>query len=141
MTDTPPTIRCATETPNTFPVNLEVRTHTFQSDVGPSSGSEDSAPGPHDYFDSALAACKALTATWYARKHQMPLERVETKVERNDAEERRGKYVLKVHLAFHGPLSADQRSRLYNAVAACPVHKLMTTTDVVIETAPLEGSP
>ena len=141
MTDTPPTIRCATETPNAFPVKLEVRTHTFRSDVGPSSGSEDSAPGPHDYFDSALAACKALTATWYARKHQMPLERVETRVERNDAEERRGKYVLKVHLAFHGPLSAYQRSRLYNAVAACPVHKLMTTTDVVIETAPLEGSP
>jgi putative redox protein len=69
----------------------------------------------------------------------MPLERVEARVERNDAEERRGKYVLKVHLAFHGPLSADQRSRLYAAVAACPVHKLMTTTDVVIETSPLAG--
>src|SRR5256885_12172617 len=104
MTDTTPTIRCATETPNAFPVKLDVRAHTFRSDVGPGSGSEDSAPGPHDYFDGALAACKALTAVWYARKHQMPLERVETRVERNDAEERRGKYVLKVHLAFHGPL-------------------------------------
>lgn len=139
MTDSAPTIRCATETPNSVPVILEVRRHTFRSDVGPSSGSVDSAPGPHDYFDAALVACKALTATWYARKHQMPLERVETRLERNDAEERRGKYVLKVSLAFHGPLSAEQRSRLYTAVAACPVHKLMTTTDVVIETAPLEG--
>jgi putative redox protein len=134
-----PTIQCETEVPREFPVQLHVRTHTFRSDVGASSGSKDSAPGPHDYFDAALAACKALTATWYARKHQMPLERVETRVERNDAEERRGKYVLKVHLAFYGPLSPDQRSRLYAAVAACPVHKLMTTTDVVIETAPLAG--
>ncbi len=135
----PNTITCGTPLANSYPVQVQVRGHTFRSDVGVSSGSTDSAPGPHDYFDAALAACKALTATWYARKHQIPLERVETRVERNDAEERRGKYVLKVHVAFHGPLSADQRSRLYNAVAACPVHKLMTTTDVIIETAPLEG--
>jgi putative redox protein len=134
------TIYCATEVPKSFPVEVRVRNHTFRSDVGPSSGSADSAPGPHDYFDAALAACKALTATWYARKHEMPLERVETYVERNDAEERRGKYTLKVTLAFYGPLSAEQRTRLYAAVGACPVHKLMTTTNVVIETAPLDGN-
>lgn len=135
-----PAVHCATEAPGAFPVGIRVREHHFRSDVGTSSGSTDSAPGPHDYFDAALAACKALTATWYARKHQMPLERVESRVERNDTEERKGKYGLKVRLAFHGPLSADQRSRLYAAVAACPIHKLMTTTDIVVETAPLEGA-
>jgi putative redox protein len=133
-----PRIDCATETPNTFPQRIQVRGHSFRSDVGPSSGSTDSAPGPHDYFDAALAACKTLTATWYARRHQIPLERVESHVERNDSEERRGRYVLKVRMAFHGALSDDQRSRLYAAVAACPIHKLMSTAEVVIETAPLE---
>jgi len=132
------TVTCATEAPNAYPVQIQVRGHTFRSDVGVGSGSTDSAPGPHDYFDAALAACKALTATWYARKHQMPLERVETRVERDDSEERRGKYLLKVHIAFHGPLSPEQRLRLYAAIGACPIHKLMTTTDVVIETAPME---
>ena len=132
-----PTVECGTEVPNSYPQRLAVRNHTFRSDVGPSSGSTDSAPGPHDYFDAALAACKALTATWYARKNQIPLERVETRVERNDSEERQGKYVLRLRVAFHGPLSEDQRARLYKAVGACPIHKLMTTTDVVIETAPL----
>ena len=135
----PNTITCGTEVANAYPVQLQVRSHTFRSDVGVSSGSTDAAPGPHDYFDAALAACKALTATWYARKHQMPLERVETRVERNDADERRGKYVLMVRVAFHGPLSPEQRSRLYAAVGACPIHKLMTSTEVVVETAPLEG--
>ncbi|HLY74426.1 MAG TPA: OsmC family protein [Planctomycetota bacterium] len=133
-----PSLLCETEVPNSFPMRLRVRAHTFRSDVGASSGSTDSAPGPHDYFDAALAACKALTATWYARKHQMPLERVETRIERNDSEERRGKYTLKVHLSFQGPLTPDQRSRLYAAVAACPIHKLMTSAEVVVETAPLE---
>ena len=133
----PNTVESATATPNAFPQTLRVRSHTLRADVGPAAGGEDSAPGPHDYFDAALAACKALTATWYARKHQMPLERVESRVERDDAEERKGRYVLRVRLAFHGPLTDDQRAKLYNAVAACPIHKLMTTTDVVIETAPL----
>ena len=130
-------IDCQTETPNTFPQTLHVRAHTFRADVGTAEGGTDSAPGPHDYFDASLAACKALTATWYARRQNIPLERVETHVERDDREERSGKYVLKVRVAFHGPITEEQRAKLYAAVAKCPVHKLMTTTEVVIETAQL----
>jgi putative redox protein len=103
-------IDCETETPNTLPQTLHVRAHTLRADLAASDGGTDSAPGPHDYFDAALAACKALTATWYARKHSLPLERVETHVERD-------------------------------AVGKCPIHKLMTTTDVIVETAPLGETP
>jgi putative redox protein len=131
-------IDCETEHPSAFPQILHVRRHTFHADVAEAMGSTDSAPGPHDYFDASLAACKTLTATWYARKHGMALERVESHVERDATEERDGKYVLKVRLGFHGKLTEDERSRLYAAVAKCPIHKLMTATDVVIETAPLE---
>jgi len=130
-------IDCQTESPGTSPLTLSVRGHTFRADMSASDGGTDSAPGAHDYFDASLAACKALTATWYARKQNIPLERVETHVERDDREERSGRYVLKVRVAFHGPLTDEQRAKLYAAVARCPVHKLMTTTDVVIETAPL----
>jgi putative redox protein len=126
-----------TERANEFPQVLHVRAHTLRSDVGAAEGGTDSAPGPHDYFDAALAACKTLTATWYAKKNGIPLERVESHVERDDTGERQGTYVLKVRLAFHGPLSEEQRAKLYGAVARCPIHKLMTTTDVRIETAPL----
>jgi putative redox protein len=130
-------IDCETERPNEYPQRIQVRSHTLRADVGEALGSTDSAPGPHDYFDAALAACKTLTATWYAKKNGIPLERVESHVERDDSRERQGVYVLKVRLAFHGPLTDEQRHRLYNAVAKCPVHKLMTTTEVEIETAPL----
>lgn len=132
------TIDCETERANEFPQVLHVRSHTLRSDVGAESGGRDEAPDPHDYFDAALAACKALTATWYAKKNGIPLERVETHVERDASEERHGKYVLRVRVAFHGPLSDEQRRRLYDVVGRCPVHKLMTTTDVAIETAPLQ---
>ena len=134
------TVDCETTRANEYPVTLRVREHSFSADVTAASGSSDAAPGPHDYFDAALAACKALTATWYAKRHAIPLERVEAHVERDDSKERQGTYVLKVRVAFHGPLSSEERERLHAAVARCPVHKLMTTTDVIIETAPLQDS-
>lgn len=127
-------VDCATLQANEYPQELHVRSHTLHADVGPESGSTDSAPSPHDYFDSALAACKALTAVWYARRHGIPLERVATRVERDDSEERKGKYRLRVHLDFQGPLSGEQLATLARAVAACPVHKLMTRTEIEIET-------
>jgi putative redox protein len=128
-------VECATEQPNGYPQVLHTRTHTFRADVGADDGSTDSAPSPHDYFDAALAACKALTATWFARRHDIPLERVETHVERDDSEERRGKYRLRVRITFHGPLSDAQRDALTRAVAACPIHKLMTRAEIAIDTA------
>ena len=127
-------VDCETETPNEFAQIVTTRGHTFRADVGPSLGSTDTAPGPHDFFDAALVACKTLTAVWYARRHQMPLERVEAHVERDDTEERKGRYVMNLRVAFHGPLSDEQRTRLYAAVGACPIHKLMTTAEIVINT-------
>ena len=135
MSEIPPnTIDCQTERANEAPVVLRVRTHTFRADVGPASGSTYSAPGAHDYFDAALAACKAHTATWYAKRRGIPLERVESHVERDDSEERAGKYRLRVRVTFHGPMTDDQRAALHRAVGACPIHKLMTTSEIEIET-------
>ncbi|MDB4971305.1 MAG: hypothetical protein JWN44_6994 [Myxococcales bacterium] len=130
-------IDCETERPGEYSQLLHVRQHLLRADLAQSSGGQDSGPGAHDYFDAALAACKTLTATWYAKKHGFPLERVESHVERDDSAERKGIYKLTVRLAFHGPLDDEQREKLYIAVAHCPIHKLMTTTDVIIETVPL----
>jgi putative redox protein len=132
------TVDCETERPNEYRQRLVVRAHELHADMGEDEGGHDSAPGAHDYFDVALAACKTLTATWYARKNGIPLERVESHVERDASEERAGRYKLKVRLAFHGPMTDEQRSRIYAAIGRCPVHKLMTSTEVIIETAPLE---
>ncbi len=131
-------VDCESERPNEFPQTVHLRKHVFRADVMSDSGSTDSAPGPHDYFDTALATCKALTAIWFAKKNAIPLERVESHVERDDGEERKGIYTLKVRLAFHGPLTDEQRTRLFAAVERCPIHKLMTTSEVRVVTAPLE---
>jgi putative redox protein len=134
-------VHCTTEEPGGNRHRIEVRAHELHADLVTSEGGDDSAPGAHDYFDASLAACKALTAVWYAKKNGFPLERVESHVERDDSEERSGRYKLLVRIALHGPLDDEQRSRIYAAVARCPVAKLMTTSEVLIETAPLEPAP
>ena len=128
------TVDVETVHPNEYPQTVRVRAHTLQADVGPDAGGNDTAPGPHDYFDVALATCKAATAMWYAKRRAIPLERVETHVERDATAERAGVYRLRVQVTFHGPLSDEQRAALERAIAACPIHKLMTTTEVEIET-------
>ena len=119
--------------------------HTLHADVAPGRVGQHRllAPGPHDYFDTALASCKALTAIWYARHNQIPLERVETHVERDNCAGE-AKEVTSIKLEgqvfepVHGPLlTEEQKKRLYAAVSRCPIHKLMTTSEVIIETAPL----
>src|SRR5258706_10171186 len=115
------------------PVTVRVRNHTFTADASLAAGGQDAAPGPHDYFDSALAACKAITAMWYAKRHGIPLERVESHVESDDSHERTGVYKLRVRVDLVGPLTDEQRAQLQRAIAACPIHKLMTTSDVQIE--------
>jgi len=115
---------------------LHVGAHTLHADISREQGGESSAPGAHDYFDASLAVCKALTTVWYSKKHGMALERVETKVERDDSRERQGTYGLRVKLAFHGALSPEERQRLYAVVGHCPIHKLMTTTESEITTEP-----
>jgi putative redox protein len=129
-------VHCETETAGGFQHALHIRAHTLHADASVAGGGSDAAPNPHDYFDAALAACKAITAQWYARKHGIPLERVDTRVERDDADERKGIYRLRLRVELHGPLSDEQRQAVLRAIAACPVHKLMTTTDVQIETVP-----
>jgi putative redox protein len=130
-------IHCETESTGHFRAVLRVDEHELHADIPSASGGESSAPGPHDYFDASLAACKALTASLYAKQKGIPLEHVEIHVDRDSSREREGVYTLKVRVAFRGPLDEAQKQRLYNVVARCPIHKLMTATEVIVETAPL----
>jgi len=130
-------VDCKTEVAGAFRQVIQVDAHTLHADVTPALGGQDSAPGAHEYFDVSLATCKALTATWYAKKNGIALDRVEVHVERDASREREGTYVLNVALAFFGGLSDAEKQKLHDVAGRCPIHKLMTTTTVEIQTKPL----
>jgi len=113
---------------------VQVRSHELAVDVAPGSGGEDSGPDPHDLYDAALGACKALTVLWYAKRKGMPVETIDVGVTRDASGEREGIYRLATTLEIGGELSPAQRAELLSVAAKCPVHKLMTTADTQITT-------
>ena len=117
---------------------VSIRSHELAVDEGPDNGGEDLGPTPHDLYDSALGACKALTVLWYARRKGLPLGDVRATVERDDRDERAGTYRLSVTLALGGPLDAAQRAELLAVAEKCPLHRLMTkvTTEIRTELTP-----
>lgn len=55
-----------------FRHSVNINNHELFTDLPKSLGGDDSAPSPHDYFDAALASCKALTVKLYAQKKTFP---------------------------------------------------------------------
>jgi putative redox protein len=116
----PMTVTVNTVSSEGFRHSVQIDDHELFADVPPSAGGEGSAPEPHDYFDAALGACKALTLKLYAKK--------------------KGQYALHVKLTLKGVLTDAQREELHRVADRCPIHKLMTTSDVSIETHLSEGA-
>jgi putative redox protein len=135
------TITVNTLSSNGYRHSVEINDkHELFTDLPVDLGGEDSAPDPHDYFDTALGACKALTLKLYAKQHDIPLTGVTVAVKHDSSQEREGKYHLSVELTLKGMLSDEQRTLLHRIADRCPVHKLMTTTEVTIETHLTEGA-
>lgn len=132
------TIRVTRDQSGLMKHRVTIREHTLTADVDADSGGEDAGPSPHDLYDSALGACKALTLLWYAKRKQIPVEDIEVAVERDDSQERNGTYRLKTLISITGNVSDEQRAELLNVASKCPLHRLMTQITTEIETAWLE---
>ncbi|MBO9689643.1 OsmC family protein [Roseateles chitosanitabidus] len=114
---------------------LSIRDHRLIADQSVEGGGEDAGPDPHEFYDSALGACKALTVLWFARRKGIPVEDVLVEVERDGSQERQGVYKLKTSLTFVGDqLTDEHRQQLLAVAEKCPVHKLMTQVTTEIET-------
>jgi putative redox protein len=113
---------------------VQIRNHSFTADVSEAEGGADTGPSPHDLYDAALGACKALTVMWYARKKGIPVEDIQTRIEREDSQERSGVYKLAAKLQIKGDLTDAQLQELHAVAQKCPVHKLMTTVTTEITT-------
>ena len=103
---------------------VHIRAHDLVADGSVEEGGADSGPSPHDLYDAALGACKALTVLWYARRKGLPVEDVQTVVERDAT-----------RLQVSGDLTDAQIAELETVAQKCPVHKLMTTVTTEISTS------
>jgi putative redox protein len=113
---------------------VAVGTHRFPADEPATVGGGDAGPTPYDLLGAALGACVSMTVRMYAARKAWPLERISVDVSHAkihaadcaDCETREGKVdELRVSLTFEGSLDEEQRARLIEIAAKCPVHRTL----------------
>jgi len=113
---------------------VHIGPHLISADGTLEEGGSDAGPSPHDLYDAAISACKALTVVWYAKRKNIPVEDVRVTLERDASDERKGVYRLATTLHVTGALTDAQREELLTVAQKCPIHKLMTAVTTEITT-------
>ena len=113
---------------------IHIREHQLLADVSVADGGGDEGPNPHDLYDAALGACKALTVMWFAKKKGFAVDTVHTEVVSDSSQERNGIYKLSARLVVSGAVSDAELAQLAAVAEKCPVHKLMTSVTTEITT-------
>jgi putative redox protein len=113
---------------------VHIGPHLISADGTLEEGGSDAGPSPHDLYDAAISACKALTVVWYAKRKNIPVEDVRVTLERDASDERKGVYRLATTLHVTGALTDTQREELLTVAQKCPIHKLMTAVTTEITT-------
>ena len=117
---------------STFSVDIEVSGHAITGDEPVASGGEDVGPAPYDLLLAALGECTVMTVRWYAQREGWKLERAEARLT-HVKEGKTDRFVK--HITLHGDeLTAEQRAKLIEIAAKCPVQRTLEGTPV-IETA------
>jgi putative redox protein len=103
---------------------VEVRDHTVAADEPKKQGGDDSAPSPQELLAAALASCTAITMEMYAERKGWELGDLSVDVNYEPAQ--RGsptRFTMVVN--FPKELPEDQRERLMQIGAKCPVHRVL----------------
>jgi putative redox protein len=119
---------------------IHIRRHELIADVSAAEGGADEGPSPHDLYDAAVGACKALTVMWFAKKKGITVDDVRSEVQSDATQERAGVYRIHSKLVISGSMTDAEFAQLAAVAEKCPVHKLMTTVTTEITTT-VERAP
>jgi putative redox protein len=104
--------------------DVEVRAHEVLADEPRANGGEDAAPSPQELLAASLASCTAITMEMYARRKGWNVGDAEVEVTYEPAQ--RGsptRFAMEIRLPKELP--EDQRERLMQIAAKCPVHRTL----------------
>ena len=117
-----------------FAQDVEIRTHHVTADEPEDNGGDDSGPSPQELLAASLASCTAITVEMYAKRKGWNVGDVSVDVDYEPAQ--RGsptRFAMSVKLPKELP--EDQRERLMQIAAKCPVHRTLEGEVMFEETA------
>jgi putative redox protein len=103
---------------------VEIREHELTADEPKDHGGEDSGPSPQELLAASLASCTAVTMEMYAVRKGWDVGEVTVDVNYEPAH--RGsptRFEMTVNLSKEVP--EEQRERLMQIAAKCPVHRTL----------------
>ena len=107
-----------------FRQSVTVRTHVVTADEPRDLGGEDAGPKPEELLAASLASCTAITMEMYARRKGWDVGEIEVQVDYEPAH-RGSPTRFDMVIRFPGGVPSDQRERLLQVAAKCPVHRTL----------------
>lgn len=108
--------------------------HALVADEPMSVGGTNEGPSPYDLLAAALATCTTMTLKMYASHKKLSLRSVTAQVRHGrihakdcvDCEKQNGMiHEFQLELTLDGDLTDEQRERMLEIAARCPVHKTL----------------
>lgn len=114
---------------STFAVEIETGGHRLVGDEPVETGGGGLGPSPYQLLAAALGECTVMTVRWFARQRKWPVEHVSVAVTHRKGERAGtpGKVDLfeKTVTIRGDALTSEQRGRLIDVAAKCPVHRTL----------------
>jgi putative redox protein len=104
--------------------DVSIRGHRLTADEPTEHGGDDEGPSPQELLAASLASCTAVTIEMYANRKGWDIGEIVVDVDYEPAQ--RGtptKFAMKVRLPKELP--EEQRERLMQIAAKCPVHRTL----------------
>jgi len=118
-----------------FSVAIDVSGYHLTGDEPVERDGRGLGPSPYDLLVAALGECTAMTIRWYARQQQWPLDRVEVTLThaKGGIEGKSAKvdHFSKSIRIFGDDLTDEQRAKLIDIAARCPVQRTLEGTPVI----------
>ena len=103
---------------------VEMRDHTLVADEPKDEGGEDAGPSPQELLAGSLASCTAITMEMYAQRKGWDIGDVTVHVDYEPAQ-RGSPTRFKMQVDLPKELPDEQRERLMQIGAKCPVHRVL----------------
>ena len=141
-------VRLETQVGHRFAVTISAAgDQTILVDELAAAGGDDLGPTPYELLLASLGACTAMTLRLYADRKGWPLEAVRMRLDhqrvyRDDCDGCTGDHpvisALRIEritreIELLGPLDVDQRTRLMEIAAKCPVHRTLQAAPEIVD--------
>ena len=104
--------------------DVEIRQHMVVADEPEDHGGDDSGPSPQELLAASLASCTAVTMAMYANRKGWEIGEVAVDVDYEPAQ-RGSPTRFRMDIQMPKELPEEQRERLLQIGAKCPVHRTL----------------